>query len=164
MSENDEKPTKPEQFAQMFAEFMRTSIAHSKKAMIPTDSPPNQKSESYSFESSPLIIGEKLNGENYTTWGSHESGNQREGIDISHHGSPNPSGKDRPSFREMAASRPLRIYVVNLECGAETSQPSDPISNNQRYMDQSGGHLRKRRRQDSGIRLVCKSNNIKTEK
>ena len=68
MSENDEKPTKPEQFAQMFAEFMRTSIAHSKKAMIPTDSPPNQKSESYSFESSPLIIGEKLNGENYTTW------------------------------------------------------------------------------------------------
>ena len=68
MSENDEqpKPTETEQFARMFAEFMRTSMAHTQNQIIPPESP--HKPESQRIDSSPLVIGERLNGENYSTW------------------------------------------------------------------------------------------------
>ena len=51
----------------MFAELMRTTIAHNQQQIIPIN-PPEPKPEAYRIDSTPLVISERLNGENYPLW------------------------------------------------------------------------------------------------
>lgn len=51
----------------MFAEFMRSSMAHSQNQIVPTNQA-DPKTETHIIDSSPLIISERLNGENYALW------------------------------------------------------------------------------------------------
>ena len=68
MSENNEeaKPTETEQFARMFAEFMSHSLAHTQQ-MVPA-TPPTPKHEEYRVDSTPLVVGFKMNDDNYHLW------------------------------------------------------------------------------------------------
>ncbi|XP_042027341.1 uncharacterized protein LOC121774557 [Salvia splendens] len=83
------------QFARLFAEFMRTSIAQSQQITTTTPNHP----ETQRIDTSPLLIGTKLNGENYSLWAIHMMAAISGRGMISHiTGVPTPPARTDPTF------------------------------------------------------------------
>ncbi|XP_042012321.1 uncharacterized protein LOC121760762 [Salvia splendens] len=96
MSDEPPKPTETEQFARMFAEFMRVSIAQNQSQITNPIAPDPTP---YRIDSSPLVIAEKLNGDNYPQWSIlMKAAIGGRGDDVSHHWSPTPPAKTDPTF------------------------------------------------------------------
>ena len=51
----------------MFTEFMRSSMSLNQSQIIPTNQP-DPRLETHKIDSSPLVISERLNGDNYALW------------------------------------------------------------------------------------------------